>query len=126
MVGPAFQIWAITIGGAILQNELKRRLPPNFVSEFPEGISIAYAIVPQIPTLPQPLKDDVRAAFSDSLNVVWKVLVGLTGAGFLSSFLMKGFPLHTQIDQAWALKDKEQQEKAENEAGISVVESTNY
>lgn len=95
-------------------------MPPGFASEFPEGIAIAYAIVPQIPTLPQPLKDEVRAAFADSLRVVWEVLAGLTGMGILSTFLMKGLPLHTHTDEAWALQEKASQKRV----GLEAVSSS--
>jgi hypothetical protein len=46
----------------------------------------------------------VREAFAESLSVVWKVVAGVCGAGFVSSFLMRGLPLHTVTDEAWAPK----------------------
>jgi len=101
------QVWAVTISGAILQNELQHRLPPGFISQFPSGVAVVYSAIPQIRNLPQPLKDEVQEAFIDSLRVVWNVMAGVCGLGFLSTLLMKGLPLHTSTDEAWALKETE-------------------
>jgi len=97
-------VWGVTLGGAILQNELLRHLPQEFLDQFPQGVAITYSAIPQIRDLPQPLKDNVREAFAESLSVVWKVVAGVCGAGFVSSFLMRGLPLHTVTDEAWAPK----------------------
>jgi hypothetical protein len=95
------QIWGVTLGGAILQNELLHRLPEELVAQFPRGVAIAYPIIPQIRDLPQPLKHNVENAFAESLQVVWKAVVGVSGVGMLTSFFMKGLPLHTVTDEAW-------------------------
>jgi len=108
-------VWGVTVGGAILQNELHRRLPAEFVSQFPEGVAIAYSVIPQIRDLPQPLKDEVRQAFIDSLRLVWKVVAGVCGLGLLSTFLMKGLPLHTVTDEAWALEQRKPSKKRKEE-----------
>ncbi|KAF8572629.1 MFS general substrate transporter, partial [Ramaria rubella] len=97
-------VWGVTLGGAILQNQLQRRLPQEFLSQFPEGVAIAYSAIPQIGSLPQPLKDQVRQAFVDSLRWIWTVVAGVCGLGLLSTFFMKGLPLHTDTDDAWALR----------------------
>ncbi|KAF8585267.1 MFS general substrate transporter [Ramaria rubella] len=110
-------VWGITLGGAILQNELHWRLPPEFLSQFPEGVAIAYSVIPQIRSLPQPLKDEVRQAFMDSLRPIWNVLAGVCGLGLLSSLFMKGLPLHTATDDEWALKQAETAQK-----GVSIMD----
>jgi hypothetical protein len=74
------------------------------LDQFPQGVAITYSAIPQIRDLPQPLKDNVQEAFAESLSVVWKVVAGVCGAGFVSSFLMRGLPLHTVTDEAWAPK----------------------
>lgn len=101
------QVWAITVGGTVLQNELKKKLPADFVSQFPQGSAIAYSIIPVIPTLEEPLKTTVQIAFADSLKVFWQVLIGVAALGFISSFLMKDLPLHTTLseDHEYALKN---------------------
>lgn len=81
------------------------RLPAEFVSQFPGGVSIAYAAIPVIRTLEEPLKAEVRDAFGRSLQVVWQVSIGISGIGLLASFMMKGLPLHTEMDEKWALED---------------------
>ncbi|KAJ6515187.1 iron permease [Mycena vitilis] len=55
-------VWGITVGGTILQNELHKRLPADFVAKFPGGIEIAYSIIPVIRTLPEPLKTQGSAS----------------------------------------------------------------
>ncbi|GJE91677.1 MFS general substrate transporter [Phanerochaete sordida] len=98
-------VWGVTIGTAVLQTQLTKKLPPAFVAQFPGGVSIAYSIIPAIPTLPEPLQSEVKAAFAESVAVIWQVMIGIAGIGFLASLFMKGLPLHTQVDQKWGLED---------------------
>ena len=86
---------------------MKKRLPAEFISKFPSGTSVAYSIIPVIPTLEEPFRTSVRVTFADSLKVYWGVLIGVGGAGLLVSFLMKGLPLHTAMDEDWGLKDQD-------------------
>lgn len=102
---PAAQIWGVTVGGAILQNELKNKLPASFLAQFPQGVELAFATIPAIPTLEQPLKDEVRETFGEALKVVWQVVLGIAGAGFVSSLGMRQLQLHTNIDQDWGRED---------------------
>ncbi|EIW57953.1 Mfs1.2 [Trametes versicolor FP-101664 SS1] len=97
-------IWGIAIGASVLQNELSRRLPPALLAELGTGVDLSYASIPQIPTLAQPLKDEVRHAFGDSLVVVWQVMLGILGIGFVASLLMRDVPMHGALDDKWALE----------------------
>ncbi|KAF8486502.1 major facilitator superfamily domain-containing protein [Gautieria morchelliformis] len=108
------QVWGVTIGGSVLQNELKHRLPSDFVSVFPEGTAIAYAVIPLISTMEQPLKDEVRKAFAGSLSVIWRVLIGVGALGLIASLGMKRLPLHTGVDRDWgiAVSDRREEPKA--------------
>ncbi|OBZ67783.1 putative transporter C3H1.06c [Grifola frondosa] len=99
-------VWGVTIGSTVLQNELKRRVPASFLQKFPGGAAIAYALIPQVPSLPQPLKESVQVAFAGSLDVLWQVLIGIAGMGLLSSLFMKGLPLHTSLDEEWAMDER--------------------
>ncbi|KAN0135476.1 MFS general substrate transporter [Lactarius tabidus] len=98
-------IWGVTVGGAILQNELKKKLPTSFLDQFPQGVELAFAAIPSIPTLEQPMKDEVRETFGEALKVVWQVVLGIAGAGFVSSLGMRQLQLHTNIDQDWGRED---------------------
>ncbi|CDO74981.1 hypothetical protein BN946_scf184945.g53 [Trametes cinnabarina] len=100
------QTWGITITATILQNELKKNLPSEFVARFPEGVEIAYAAIPLIPSLPEPLRTEVRVAFATSMSVVWKVMTGIAGAGFLTLFLLKEIPMQTYTDTRYGLEAK--------------------
>jgi len=98
--------WGISIGAAILQNELRTRLPSDFVASLANGgsgIDLTYSVVPQIRDLPQPLKDQVRAAFGNSTAVIWKVMAGIACVGVLASFAMRDVPLHEKVDEKWGL-----------------------
>jgi len=98
--------WGITISSTILQNELKKKLPQAFVDQFPDGVEIAYAAIPQIRDLPEPLQSQVKAAFADSLAVVWNVMIGISGIGVLSLLLMKDIPLGLVTDETYGLDVK--------------------
>jgi hypothetical protein len=95
----------VTAGGAILQNELNRKLPAAFLSQFPQGVQIAFSTIPIIPTLSQPFKDQVREAFAEALKVVWQAMLGIVFAGFLCSLGMRQLQLHTNIDEEWGRND---------------------
>ncbi|KAF8529294.1 MFS general substrate transporter [Hysterangium stoloniferum] len=99
-------VWGVTIGGAILQNELKRRLPQEFLSQSPQGVAIVFSVIPQISNLPEPLNDQVRQAFVDSLRQIWISLAGISGLGLFASLFMRGLPLHKQTDKNWAPMQK--------------------
>ncbi|TBU53297.1 iron permease [Dichomitus squalens] len=101
------QTWGITISASILQNELKKHLPSAFAGQFPEGVEIAYAIIPIIPTLEEPLRTEVRIAFAASMSVVWKVMLGLAGGGLLTTLLLKEIPMHTATDSRYGLEKQD-------------------
>lgn len=48
----------------------------------------------------------MRNAFADGLQLLWKVLAGLGGAGLLASLLMREVPMHVATDEKWALRDR--------------------
>ncbi|KAI0742411.1 major facilitator superfamily domain-containing protein [Daedaleopsis nitida] len=93
------QVWGITIGSSILQNRLERTLPPEFNARFPAGAQIAYAAIPVIRTLPEPLQSRVRDAFAESLGAVWQTMIGVSGAGLLSVALMREVKMAELTDE---------------------------
>lgn len=112
----------MTLGSTVLQNELKKRLGTEFLDRFPSGSAIAYTLIPQIDDLSEPIKSDVQAAFAQSLSIFWKVLIGIGAMGILSSLLMKGLALHSQLDEQWALEQNTVEMQSQNKPG-SVVQS---
>lgn len=78
----------------------------EFTSQFPQGTALAYASIPAIADLPEPLRSEVRQAWSDSCRVIWQVFIGISGIGLLSSSFMKALPLHTQIDERWGIEQE--------------------
>ncbi|KAL7279441.1 hypothetical protein ACG7TL_007283 [Trametes sanguinea] len=113
------QTWGVTIGATILQNELKRRLPAAFLQQFPDGIEIAYAVIPVIPDLEEPLRTEVRVAFAESMATIWKVLTGISAAGFVTMLLIREVPMQTYTDDEYGLEQerKRQNERARVEEG---------
>ncbi|KZT20290.1 iron permease [Neolentinus lepideus HHB14362 ss-1] len=99
------QVWGVTIGGTILQNGLVKRLPVEFQTQFPGGTAIAYSIIPLIRDLEEPLKEQVRVAFGESLRHIWYAAIGFSGAGLIISLGMKSLPLHTSVDEDWGIKE---------------------
>ncbi|KAK0185168.1 MFS general substrate transporter [Armillaria mellea] len=98
------QTWGITIGSTILQNKLKINLPASYLASFPAGHEIAYAAIPGIPTLAEPLRTEVMVAFAESMKVVWQTMVGISGAGLLFSLLMREVEMVGVVDETFALQ----------------------
>ena len=92
------------MAGVILQNRLSSTLPTVFVSLFPGDVDIAFAAVPVIPSLEEPLRAEVQTAFAASLAIVWKVMIGVSGAGFLTVLLLREVPMTTHMDERFALE----------------------
>ncbi|TFK91566.1 iron permease [Polyporus arcularius HHB13444] len=111
------QSFGIAIGGTILQNVLLHDLPPSFVQTLPQGVEIAYAIIPSIPTLDPVFKDQVRHAFARATQLIWRVLLGVSAVGLLSCLLMKEVELRTDMDEKWGLQEREKNKEPSLETG---------
>lgn len=107
------QTWGITISATILQNELKKKLPAEFLAQFPQGTEIAYAAIPTIGSLPEPLRSQVRAAFADSMAVIWKTMIGISGLGIITLFFLKELPMNLFTDDSFGLDEKQRQRDEE-------------
>lgn len=103
------QVWGVTIGASILQNQLLKKLPADFVAKLPQGVQVAYTAIPQISQLEEPLRTNVRQAFAESVRVVWIVVLALTAFGAVCMVFMREVPMHTYTDDQWALLDDTQQ-----------------
>ncbi|KAI0353760.1 iron permease [Trametes cingulata] len=111
------QSWGIVVGGTILQNRLLHDLPPSFTSRFPQGVQIAYAVIPTINSLPEPLRGQVRGAFARAIQLIWRVMIGVSGVGLLSCFLMEEVELRMDsLDEQWGLKENGNVATAEGES----------
>ncbi|KAI0764529.1 iron permease [Trametes elegans] len=108
--------WAIAISATILQNQLRARLPAPFLATIPPDHDIAYSAIPAIGPLAEPLKHEVRAAFSQSFRLVWQVLLGFCAAGILSVGAQKHIALHSKMDDRWGMEKKKKSDAADVEA----------
>lgn len=100
------QTWGITIASTTLQNALKRNLPEAFVAMFPDGVEIAYAAIPIVKGLEEPLRGQVREAFAQSMQEVWRVMIGIAGAGLISTVLLQEVPMRKTVNVKYALAEK--------------------
>ncbi len=102
-------------------------LPASYLASFPAGHEIAYAAIPGIPTLAEPLRTEVMVAFAESMKVVWQTMVGISGAGFLFSLLMQEVEMVGVVDETFALQARSEKETLNNlrdaEKAVSPVES---
>ncbi|KAL0569152.1 hypothetical protein V5O48_012826 [Marasmius crinis-equi] len=113
-------VWGVTIGSTVLQNELSHRLPSTFLASFPQGVSVAYAAIPKINEIDDPVvQAAVRESFASSLRVLWEALIGIAGIGALASLFMRGLALHKVKDEKWATKPviRSNRSQEEKEAG---------
>ncbi|KAJ7584102.1 iron permease [Mycena floridula] len=101
------QAFGITVSSTILQNELTKSLPIDFVSQFPQGAQIAYAAIPLIKNFPEPLQSQVRVAFASSMSTVWKVMVGIGGLGLISVAFLEEVPMQMHTDKTFGLQEEE-------------------
>jgi hypothetical protein len=102
------KIWGITIGSTILTNRLKANLPLEFLAQFPGGVDLVYSVIPEIRTLPYPIKDQIREAFGQSLRPIWYTFVGIYAIGLVASLFMRDVPLHNYVDEKRAMHDEEE------------------
>ncbi|KAG8914324.1 hypothetical protein FRC00_014484 [Tulasnella sp. 408] len=99
--------WGVTIGATILQNQLKAKLPKEFLGMFlSEGVEITYAAIPHILALPEPLRTEVREAFASSLRVIWLAMIGICALGLLCVLWMKELKLHESTDENWGMEER--------------------
>lgn len=108
------QAFGVTVGSTILQNELKKQLPAAFLETVSTG-EIAYALIPIVGTLPEPLRAQVRAAFAGSVQVIWRVMIGVSVAGLLCALAMKELKMHEMTAEEWGIAEKKvhDEEKAQ-------------
>jgi hypothetical protein len=114
-----------THSSTILTNQLPKRLPTAFISQLaargvPAG-ELAYASIPLIAPLPEPLRDQVREAFALSIRTIWISMSAIVCIGLVASFLLRKYELGMAMDEDWGLERKEKGEKGEGEEKREVV-----
>ncbi|KAG8871885.1 hypothetical protein FRB97_008239, partial [Tulasnella sp. 331] len=95
---------------------LRKQLPAAFLESVSASTGeIAYAMIPIVKTLPEPLRGQVQDAFSRSVQAIWKVMIGVSGAGFLCALAMKELKMHERTNEEWGvseMKEERHEEKA--------------
>ncbi|KAK0463628.1 uncharacterized protein EV420DRAFT_1745180 [Desarmillaria tabescens] len=74
--------------------------PAAYLATFPASREIAYAAIPNIPSLAEPLQTET--------------IVGIAGAGFLFSLLMKEVEMVGVVDETYALQAPTEKNNTEN------------
>ncbi|GAA5952814.1 hypothetical protein JCM8115_002357 [Rhodotorula mucilaginosa] len=97
-------VLGISVGLTAMTNMLGQKLPREYLDMVPNGVTGAYASIPMIPDLEEPLKLEVRRAFAQSLRVVWLVMIPIAGIGLLLSCFMESLPLTTETDETFGMK----------------------
>ncbi|KAJ7596369.1 Mfs1.2 [Mycena floridula] len=100
------QIWGITIGGTVLQNELSKRVPKGLVEASGD---LTYAVITSIREMPEDARIELQNVFAESMRTLWLVMLGISAVGLVSSLMMEGLPLHTNTDEAWAMEKKHEE-----------------
>ena len=89
----------------VFQNSLTRHFPSHFLASFPQGPSIAYALIAELPAQGEDDRIEMAQAFVQSLTLLWYVLLGVAVVGMGVSLLMRGLPLHGVVHEEWELRD---------------------
>lgn len=110
-------ILGVTVGSVTLANELSQKLPAEFVASLPNGVADAYASIPLIKTLAEPLRTQVETAFGESIRVIWLVLIPFGGIGLIATCFMKQIDLHVVTDDKWGMAEG----KGPKEAGAELA-----
>ncbi len=92
-------VFGITIGSVTLANELARKLPQEYVASLAAGAAGAYADIPNIKLLAEPLRTEVRDAFGESIRVIWLVMIPFGAVGLGMCFLMRQIALQKETDE---------------------------
>ncbi|KAF8550726.1 hypothetical protein OG21DRAFT_1468300 [Imleria badia] len=113
-------VWGVTIGSAVLQNELSKMLPASFIQSVTQGTAVPnlYALIPDLSTLPPDVRSEVQVAFARSLAVLWQVLTAICAVGAVASLFMRGLPLSHKLDETWAINREKDQDKEAADGGI--------
>lgn len=92
-------VFGITIGSTTLANELAQRLPAEYVAGLAGGTAGAYADIPNIGALAEPLRGQVRVAFGESIRVIWVVLIPFGFVGLVMCVFMRQIELQSETDE---------------------------
>ncbi|EIN09241.1 iron permease [Punctularia strigosozonata HHB-11173 SS5] len=111
------------IGGAILQNRVRSILPSSLVESLPAHVEVSYALIPLIRKLPPPLKGKVQEAFARSIDLIWRVMIGISGAGLLSCLLMSEVEMRQELDDAWGLEERRLESSDSRKSSDPAVEA---
>ncbi len=75
-----------------------------------KGAEFSYTVIRTIPSLPEPLRTQVKVAFADSLRTIWFVMIALCILGFVAVLGMKEIKMHEATDEDWGMEERKRPE----------------
>lgn len=90
------QALGVAVGGTVFQNQLYAKIRDHatlapLAAEYSKNAAALAQIIQTMPTGTN--RSDLIQAYADALKIVWIVMCGLAGAGFLLGFLIRDLPL---------------------------------
>jgi hypothetical protein len=115
------KVWAVTIGGTILQNYIVTHLPstlstPSDASGQSTSSATFYTLIASLERLPPQTQVLVKEAVGEGLRHVWIVMAAIAGAGMLCSFGMRGLPLSGSLDKKWGVEEGKGEAEGDSKA----------
>lgn len=98
--------FGITVGTTVLQNGLVKKLPKDFLAQFPSGAEVSYSVIPIVRTLPEPLQTQVRTAFASSISNIWYTVMAMGLLGIIITLPMKQLELKLVTDANWGFETR--------------------
>ncbi|KZV87065.1 MFS general substrate transporter [Exidia glandulosa HHB12029] len=100
------QVWGVTIGASVLQNQLLHKLPTEFVQSLPSGVQLAYTAIRSLENQKEPLRSMVREAFAESERLVWITVLGIAATGAATMLFMQEVKMHEYTDSDWGIEEE--------------------
>lgn len=82
---------------------------------------MTYSVIPLIPELSDTLQANIRVAFAESIQLIWRIMIGFSAAGLATCLLMREVQLKVSMDETWGLKEGEFGVREESEESHPVV-----
>lgn len=103
-------VWGVTISSIVFNNQVDSNLgnvsDPSVRKLLSDGAAYTFASGPNnVSSLPEPGKSQVIRVYVEAMRVVWLVFVGVSGLGFLASFVEKHVPLRKDVSSEFGLAD---------------------
>ena len=73
-----------------------------------------------VKTLEEPLKNEVRVAFADSMLTIWRTMIGISAIGVISVFFMEEIEMNVVTDDRFGLTEGQVKDEEKAPSSINV------